>query len=58
MFPFIFEWVDDPSHYVFMIPFYTVLIALFVIVNICGIGALIKWACKTGDNGHGDTEHH
>lgn len=57
MFPFIFEWVNDASHFVFMIPFYLVLAILFVILNICGIGATLDWLCKKGDD-HGHGEHH
>jgi hypothetical protein len=40
-----------------MIPFYVVLISLFVIVNVCGIGAILKWCCKRGDE-PGHAEHH
>jgi hypothetical protein len=56
MFPFAFEWVDDPVHFVFMGALYSVLIALVIILHYCGIRAFIDVICKKG--GHGHDEHH
>jgi len=56
MFPFVFEWVNDPSHFLFMGALYAVLGILFVIVNFCGIRATLDWLC-TKDQGHGHGDH-
>lgn len=55
MFPFVFEWVNDGSHFLFMGTLYTVLFLLVVIMHYCGIRAIIDWACKSGS---GHDEHH
>jgi hypothetical protein len=55
MFPFIFEWVNDGSHFVFMGGFYAALGTLFIAVNYCLIRAVLDWLCK-GDQAH--EEHH
>ncbi|MBW1896279.1 MAG: hypothetical protein JRI47_04410 [Deltaproteobacteria bacterium] len=55
MFPFAFEWVNDPVHFVFMGSLYTVLFALVVILHYCAIRAFLDMICKKGG---GHEEHH
>ncbi len=55
MFPFAFEWVNDPVHFVFMGSCYSVLILLGIILHYCGIRAFLDLICKK-KNGH--DEHH
>ena len=55
MFPFVWEWINDGSHYLFMFTFYIVLILLGIILHYCGIRAIFDWACKSGK---GNNEHH
>ncbi|MDY6990121.1 MAG: hypothetical protein SWQ30_18930 [Thermodesulfobacteriota bacterium] len=55
MFPFSFEWVDDPTHFVFMGSLYTVLTALVIILHYCGIRAFLDLICKKG--GEEDAHH-
>ena len=55
MFPFAFEWVNDPVHFVFMGALYTVLFALVVILHYCGIRAFLDMICKKGGK---HEEHH
>ena len=50
MFWFSFEWINDPSHFVFMGSLYTVLILLVIALHYCGIRAFFDWLCKKGDN--------
>ncbi|MBW2107695.1 MAG: hypothetical protein JRI36_03370 [Deltaproteobacteria bacterium] len=52
MFPFAYEWINDPSHFVFMGSLYTVLTILIIILHYCGIRAVFDWLCKkdTGDH--------
>ncbi|MBW2195143.1 MAG: hypothetical protein JRD47_07790 [Deltaproteobacteria bacterium] len=50
MFPFAFEWINDPSHFVFMGGFYFALGGLFIAVNYCVMRALFDWLCKGGEN--------
>lgn len=52
MFPFAFEWVNDPSHFVFMGSLYTVLAILIIILHYCGIRAVFEWLCKKGTDEH------
>ena len=54
MFPFAFEWANDPVHFVFMGSLYTVLILLFILLNYCGIRAFLDLICKK----KGHDEHH
>ena len=54
MFPFAFEWANDPVHFVFMGALYTVLILLVIILHYCGIRAFLDLICKKG----GHEEHH
>ena len=57
MFPFAFEWANDPVHFVFMGALYTVLLTLIIILHYCGIRAFLDViCCKKG--GHGHDEHH
>jgi hypothetical protein len=56
MFPFAFEWVNDPVHFVFMGSFFTVLICLVIILHYCGIRAFLDLICKKGHNDQ--KEHH
>jgi hypothetical protein len=55
MFPFAFEWVNDPSHFVFMGALYTVLFTLVVILHYCAIRAFLDMICKKGGE---HEEHH
>ena len=55
MFPFIFEWVNDGSHYLFMGTLYVVLTLLVIIMHYCGFRALFDWAYKKGAE---HDEHH
>lgn len=52
MFPFIFDWVSDPVHFVFMGSVYTVLISLVIILHYCAIRAFLDVICKKGKEGH------
>ena len=56
MFPFAFEWANDPVHFVFMGALYSVLTCLVVILHYCAIRAFLDVICKKG--GHGHDEHH
>ena len=56
MFPFAFEWANDPVHFVFMGALYSVLLTLIIILHYCGIRAFLDVICKKG--GHGHDEHH
>jgi hypothetical protein len=55
MFPFAFEWVYDPVHFVFMGALYTVLLSLIVILHYCAIRAFLDMICKKEGDDHG---HH
>lgn len=52
MFPFSFEWINDPSHFVFMGSLYTVLILLVIALHYCGIRAFFDWLCKKDQHDH------
>jgi len=52
MFPFAFEWVNDPVHFVFMGSCYSVLILLGIILHYCGIRAFLDLICKKKDHDH------
>lgn len=52
MFPFAFEWANDPVHFVFMGSLYTVLVVLFIFMNYCGIRATLDWLCKKDEPHH------
>ena len=54
MFPFAFEWINEPTRYVFMGSTYIVLIALVIILHYCGIRAFLDLICKKGK----EEEHH
>jgi len=52
MLPIVFEWVNDPSHFVFMGGFYAALGILFIVLNYCVIRAVFDWLCKGNQEGH------
>ncbi len=52
MFPFVFEWVNDPVHFVFMGSLYAVLAFLVILLHYCGIRAFFDWLCKKEDHNH------
>jgi hypothetical protein len=54
MFPFAFEWINEPTRYVFMGALYMVLITLVIILHYCGIRAFLDLICKKGH----EEEHH
>jgi len=55
MFPFAFEWANDPTHFVFMGSLYAVLTLLVIILHYCGIRAFLDLICKKGNEEEG---HH
>ncbi|MCK4388913.1 MAG: hypothetical protein KAV83_01585 [Desulfobacterales bacterium] len=52
MFPFIFDWVSDASHFVFMGTLYAVMGLLVIALHYCGIRAFFDWLCKKGQHEH------
>jgi len=54
MFPFAFEWVVEPTRYVFMGALYAVLLALVILLHYAGIRAFLDLICKKGK----EQEHH
>lgn len=46
MFPFAFEWVVEPTRYVFMGALYAVLISIVIILHYCAIRAFLDMICK------------
>ena len=56
MFPFIFEWVNDGSHFLFMGTLWVVLTMLGILLSYCGIRAIFDWLCKNNQGVH--DEHH
>jgi hypothetical protein len=55
MFPFAFEWINEPTRFVFMGALYAVLFCLVVILHYCGIRAFLDLICKKG---HEEEGHH
>ena len=55
MFPFVFEWINDGSHFLFMGAFYSVIVVLVIILHYCGIRAVLDWLCKK--EGHNEGHH-
>ena len=51
MLPFVFEWINDGSHFLFMGTLWVVLAILAIILHYCGIRAALDWLCKK-DLGH------
>lgn len=52
MFPFCFDWVSDPVHFVFMGSLYSVLILLGIFVNYAVIRAFLDLICKKEEHGN------